>query len=137
MDSKLEKMFKKLVAQGKTFAEAKKARTGKTALSILRTRLVNKRRKLVVGSLERHHRAATILTQVCGHCDGEQDIVECIHVWSHSPLKGIDVSEITATIRGKGMYDFHKDIPLVVVHARTSIAICASCLTKEYAAHVD
>lgn len=132
MESNLDKMFKKLVKEGKTFAEAKEARTKKLSRRLLYDKLVNERRDLILGSLQRHHRAAQITTQICSYCAGEQDIVEFIHVWSHSPHNGIDTSEITTFIKGRQMYEIHDDLPLVIQRVRETIPICAACLAKDY-----
>ncbi len=130
----LNQIFDRLVQESHTFAAARANRIVLTKRRILHTKLENKRREVIVGSLERHHRAALVVTQVCAECHGERDVVESIHVWSHSPLKGIDAAEITNTIRAKGTYDFNRDIPLCIHRTRTEIPVCADCLDKEYAA---
>ncbi|MCK5644188.1 MAG: hypothetical protein KAJ19_25540 [Gammaproteobacteria bacterium] len=129
--------FDALFKQSKTLAESRKARGRKLKHRLLHRLIMTKRRTTIVGSLQRHHIAAPIITQVCGHCHEEQQIVGPMQVWSHSPLEGIDTAEITTTIRAKGMYELHKDIPLILYHTREAIAICAKCLMKDYAAQTD
>lgn len=132
-----KQQFDALFKESKTLSESRKARGRKLKHRLLHKTIMIKRRKTLVGSLERHHIAAPIITQICGHCHEEQDIVGTMQVWSHSPLDGIDTAEITATIRAKGMYELHKDLPLVVYHTRETIAICAKCLMIDYAAQTD
>jgi len=133
-----EKLLQEMLAVGrKTMAESKKTRVRKTGQHILKDKLTEKRRKLIVGSLERHHRAVTITTQVCGHCQDKQELVSEIHIWSHSPFNGVDAAEITATIRSKAAYDFHRDIPLRIARQETYVPICASCIKEEYCAQQD
>lgn len=133
----LDKLFSKLKRESRTFAEAKKRRVKQTTHRLLTKKVLTQRRALIIGSLQRHHRTAHIVTQICGYCKGKQDIVESIQVWSQSPHDGVDATEITQTIRSHGMYEFSKDLPLVTYCSRTAIAICAKCLLEEYNAQSD
>ena len=128
-----DNLIARLIKESNTFAEDKKRRARQTRHSILVTKLTTSRRKLILGSLHRHHREAQITVLVCGECGGETEVVDHVHVWSHSPHKGVDNKELTYDNihTAKGMYSLHKDIPLKVFRTRTWVAICAKCLDAE------
>ncbi len=121
-------LLAKMIKEGKTLLESKKARTRKTAISIFKTKLNNKENKLIIGSLERHHIQAHIELQVCSKCHAEQRVVDFLHVWSKSPINSNSSTRMTTEILGRGMYDFHHDLPMTVAETKTLIPVCAECV---------
>ena len=51
-----------------------------------------------------------------------------MQVWSHSHIKSNCSMQMTANILTKGMYDFHKDLPLKINEEKRFIPACVDCI---------
>jgi len=120
----------KLIAQATTFAESKKRRVRRTTKNLLnvKNKINSQLEKIILGTLERDHIQAHVQVVTCSKCKGTQKHVDFLHVWSHSTIESNSSNRMTTEIKTRGMYDFHRDLPIKIIEDVRFVPVCAECL---------
>jgi len=130
----LNQLFNNLLKEATTMHEARKRRIGKTKKNIMRvkTRLSKASSDLVKGSLERHHVEVILATMICGDCGESYEHIQAMNVWSKCTHENeCDNMRLTSQIRGRGMYEFHMDLPVKLQKTTVTTATCAQCIAAD------